>query len=240
MLLAAAAGAAGAAEVAAEAPVGDILSLPVAGLIGLAVGLFASMPTGPLNFLVIRRGFEGRRYAGLATAVGGTIIDTIFCGLCLFGLPEILGRYIDDQTVRAFMAAIIMAYGAYFIWRGPGNLAKPGRRKPQDYFHIQNAFLNGLTITIFNPGLLGSWVVMTAVLLTHRVVDSAASKFLFCAGSFVGTLIWLGALLFTVARYRRYIRQQWVGFLMRAFGVMMVGMGLAVVLKPLYDRLRGG
>lgn len=222
---------------------GPRLPLPVVGLVGLAFGFFASTPTGPLNFMVIRRGLEGRRYAGAATAVGGTIVDTLFCAGALFGLQAILGKHTrisQNHLARFLMAAVIAGYGVYFIVWGVRNIDRPGPRKPQTYLHIQSAFLSGFLVTLFNPGLVACWFAISMALHAHHVVDATAvSRQVFAAGSFVGTLAWLLTLLLVVARYRRYVRLVWAKTAMRIFGAAMIAMGLWFVIRPLLAA-RGG
>ena len=79
---------------------------------GLMIGILISAPMGPIGVLVIQRTLNRGRRKGLATGLGASLSDIIYCLLTAFGLSFITGFISTHRAILQCIGSIVLVvYG---------------------------------------------------------------------------------------------------------------------------------
>lgn len=188
----------------------------VAGLAGFCIALiFSSIPVGPINLTILnegsRRGFAWAILIGL----GASVMELIYCAIAFTGFSS----FFESRTVKATMEVVSFVFllflGSKFMLAQTVNVptkldaasAKLGERL-NERLHPHSAFMTGFVRVMGNLGILLTWVVLAAYLMSHEayftsrawVADRFAAKAACVAGVALGTNTWFFVLSYGVSR----------------------------------------
>ena len=209
----------------------------VALLLGFVLAFVGSMPVaGPIAAIMVGKGLEGRRRAGLYIAVGAAASESVYACLAFLGLSAALGAYpLLLPVSRVLGCFILVGLGVYFVGRkpgggqarntGPGEPEKPALR----YLAL------GFSVTLFNPTLIVTWTAaVSAAHATGFLRVQALDAFPFAAGVALGIVSWFATLLWLLVRFQKRMRPELLGRVIRWMGVLLilggVGVGIRTVL----------
>ena len=194
---------------------------------GLLLSVVAGLPLGPVSAAVADAGFRGTLRAALLVGVGGALVDAVYCLGALSGL----GVLFDHQPalLNVFMVLgglFLVAYGFCTARRSvtlPEVPAGDGHPVRSD----ARALLRGVVVSVANPALAVSWVLMAGTLLTGVEGPKAWAASL---GVFAGILAWFSVVAFATWRGRLHLgpRVAWIG---RGIGAALIAYGAALVGK---------
>jgi threonine/homoserine/homoserine lactone efflux protein len=191
-------------------------SILVAALAGFFTALLlSSIPVGPINLTIINQGAQrGFKWAVLI-GLGASVMELIYCSLAFTGLSS----FFDDRTVKAamevFSFSFLIVLGGKFLYTQNVNqptaleLASQKLEKRLDEkLHPHSAFMTGFVRVMGNFGVLLTWIVLAAYLMSHAayfssrdwVADRLADKIACIAGVWIGTNTWFFILSFSVSR----------------------------------------
>lgn len=207
----------------------DILYFPA----GLAIGLGAAAPVGPVNLLVIQRTLCRHLGSGLWLGLAAAFGDALFALVAAFGLGAV------ESFVHAHAAPIRIAGGlvmlgfAVFTWRSAPHLngrdkALPGWR----------AGALCLSMTLTNPAtllfFLGAFGAVAFVDIGHGSMSALGHATQVVAGVFCGSMLWWLVVTSVAARLRRRIGDpvlvainHGTAVALALFGAAAIGTGLA-------------
>jgi len=204
-------------------------------LIGIVFGFLGSMPiAGPVAAIVVSRGLEGRKRAGIHLAAGSATAETIYAFMAFWGVTSVLRRFpVLLPASRLLACAILAALGAYFA-SGRAKIRRP-KSEASSPDGARNALL-GFTMTIANPTLIVSWTAAVGVAHSAGIVGVAArNAFPFAAGAGVGIVAWFVLLLGLLGRVRGQANTAALERAVRAMGVVLVliafGIGVRTLVK---------
>ncbi len=199
----------------------------VAFLRGLLLALVAGLPLGPASAAVADAGFRGSLRAALLVGVGGALVDAVYCLGALSGLGVLFDRQPGFLNLFMVLGGLFLVGYGYHTARRAVSVAEcpPDARHPVR--SDARAVLRGVLISVANPALAVSWVLMAGTVLAGITGPStwAAS-----AGVFTGIVLWFGAVAVVAWRGRVALgpRVAWVG---RVIGVGLIAYGAALVGK---------
>jgi len=187
----------------------DTHPLVLAALAGFVCALvFASIPVGPINLTILNEGAQRGFAWAIFIGLGAAVMDTIYCAISFTGLSQ----FFDHGVVKAFMQVMSFVFllflGSKFLLaqtvKVPTKLDNASEKleaRIEQKIHPHSAFATGFLRVLANLGVLVAWVVLSANLMAHDLVDDALAARATCvAGVFTGTSTWFFILSYGVSR----------------------------------------
>jgi threonine/homoserine/homoserine lactone efflux protein len=187
----------------------DTHPLILAALAGFVCALvFASIPVGPINLTILNEGAQRGFAWAIFIGLGAAVMDTTYCAISFTGLSQ----FFDHGFVKAFMQVMSFVFllflGSKFLLaqtvKVPTKLDNASEKleaRIEQKIHPHSAFATGFVRVLANLGVLVAWVVLSANLMAHDLVDDALAARATCvAGVFTGTSTWFFILSYGVSR----------------------------------------
>ena len=179
---------------------------------GIALGVGAAVPIGPVNVEIARRTFRAGFGAGFALGCGAVTVDVTYAILSSLSLRELLTRpaVLWPITIGGIMFLFYLAFlslrGAARDWRADP-LARPAAAPVAG---AGGAYLTGLLMTLLNPMTLGFWFLAVPAAVGAITQDPTKDLPMICAGVFIGTIAWVVTFAGTLAWAGRWRRNWWL------------------------------
>jgi len=158
---------------------------------GVALGIGAAAPIGPVNVEIARRTLRHGFAAGFALGCGAVSVDVTYAVLSSLSLQRLLHAPVIHGTITIAGVAFLLylsfdcARGAIRDWR-----ADP-LTEPPTVTSRGGHYLTGLMMTLLNPMTLGFWFLAVPAALGAIVKNPRTELPMICAGVFIGTLAWV-------------------------------------------------
>jgi threonine/homoserine/homoserine lactone efflux protein len=207
-------------------------------LIGIAAGLLASVPVGPVNVFVISQPLKRDFLHGLLAGLTAVTLDVACCFIALAGLFKIKVALPPHAfTYIKAAAAVIILLLARKLLRDARNF-----EIPQDRDKIPSAspkpILGVFLLYLTNPTLYMFWIAVagTATSVLHSRLEGWRAV-AFAASVGIGSLTWYLSLVRFVSRHQHRLKNETfrrilfsLGLLLAAFGIVILGMALSELL----------
>jgi threonine/homoserine/homoserine lactone efflux protein len=167
------------------------LSVLVAALLGLGLGVVTGMPLGVINIAIVDAAALGHRRAAVGLGIGGALADTIHAALAFVGIGQLVTARPDLLRILAFAAAALIVAYAVYAWRAPRVQRELTRPK---------SIATGFLLTLPNPGALTAWVAVAAALWPAATIAEASAL---AAGVGIGSAAWFAFLAYLVGKLPR-------------------------------------
>ena len=156
---------------------------------GVAIGVAAAAPVGPINLLVIQRALCHKQASALILGLGGALGDAVFAAIAAFGLAAV-SLLLDEheQLIRVCGGLVMLAF-AVVIWRAAPHLDKTAQ-------HVSWLRMSVMTfgMTLTNPAtlffFLGSFGAIGFTAIGHDTPRHLVNSGLVVAGVFAGSMLW--------------------------------------------------
>ena len=203
---------------------------------GVALGLGAAVPIGPVNVQIARRTLRGGFWQGFALGCGAVTADVTYAALTSLGLRRAFAVPAVEWTVRVGGVALLGYLGMLCLrgereaWRG--DLISAGEPAAGRGAH-RSAYLTGLAMTLFNPMTLAFWFVAVPALVGSVAENVAHELPLVGAGVFIGTLAWVVCFSSALALAGRFRRNWWLAAADAAGGATLLVFAAAALLSSI-------
>lgn len=195
---------------------------------GVAIGIAAAAPVGPINLLVIQRALCGERGAALLLGLGGALGDAVFAGVAAFGLAAVTHMLDLHEGLIRIVGGLVMLAFAVVIWRAAPHL---GAVRARGSGPRMAAAVFGMTLT--NPAtlffFLGSFGAVRFVEIGHDTPLHVLNAGLVVAGVFLGSMLWWVMVSGGAARLRGRITDAYLVVLNHATAVVLALFGVVAV-----------
>jgi threonine/homoserine/homoserine lactone efflux protein len=199
-------------------------------LIGMAIGLAAAAPLGPINFMVVRNVLRGGLGAGLAAGLGSVIGDGLLAAIAAFGIRAIqdfvAGHAVALQIVGGLLMTAI-GFSTAFTKVDEASLMAAPVSGATAMRHTATT----LALTLTNPATLAGMLAMFAgvspVLKLGHDFDRALAAVI---GVMLGSLIWWLLLSGLTATLRTRLSAAMLARINRWSGILIAGFGIALLL----------
>src|SRR5436190_16583230 len=206
---------------------------------GIALGLGAAVPIGPVNVQIARRTLKGGFWQGFALGCGAVTADVTYAALTSLGLGRALSVPVVEWAIRVGGVALLTYLGMLCLrgereaWRSDpiGDGKAPARGTHG------SAYLTGLAMTLFNPMTLAFWFVAVPALVGSVAENVARELPLVGAGVFIGTLAWVVCFSSALALAGRYRRNWWLAAADAAGGATLLVFAAAALLSSIRSLL---
>jgi threonine/homoserine/homoserine lactone efflux protein len=236
----------------------DIEAQPIllAGLAGFCSALiFSSVPVGPINLTILnegsRRGFRWAMFIGL----GASMMEVIYCSIAFTGFSSFFDHRAVKSAMEVFSFVFLLFLGGKFLTAQSVNVptkldaaSKKIGARLDEKLHPHSAFWTGFVRVMGNLGVLLTWIVLAAYLMSHEayftskywVADRLAAKAACIGGVLLGTNLWFFILSYSVSRGHGKFSTQTLLRMQRISGfcLLTAGLygGLHVILQLTYHR----
>lgn len=190
--------------------------IPLAALAGFVTALlFSSIPVGPVNLTIINEGAQRGFKWALLIGLGASVMEVIYCSVAFAGFSSFFDRHLVEATMKVFTFVFLLFLGAKFLSAKQiapttqlGSKAKLLEGRIEEKLHPHSAFAVGFVRVMGNLGVLATWLVIGAYLMSHEayftdqpwVADSFTAKAACVFGVALGTNTWFCGLSFGMSR----------------------------------------
>ncbi|HZL13522.1 MAG TPA: LysE family transporter [Verrucomicrobiae bacterium] len=216
-------------------------SIFLAGVAGfISALLFSSIPVGPVNLTIInegaRRGFRWAIFIGL----GAATMEVIYCAIAFAGFSS----FFDTHLVKAMMEVVTFVFllflGTKFLTAKKiaattqfGSKAEALEGRIEEKLHPHSAFAIGFVRVMGNVGVLLTWLVIAAYLMSHEtyftdndwVADKFSAKAACVLGVALGTNLWFCLLSFGMSRGHGRFGKETLLRLQHFSGLCLIALG---------------
>ena len=199
-------------------------------LSGVAMGLIAAAPIGPVNLICIRRTFAFGTLNGFASGLGAALGDGVFAAVTGFGLTWIA------QLIHGYATIIELLGGAMMVWFGwraftaPVVPRCPETGVDRSRTRLGRAMLSTFALTVTNPATLLFFGGMFAGLSgLAGGAGSFSDASLVVAGVVGGSALWWLVLTALIGLFHTRIDEKAMRAINRGSGLLVGLFGLAVL-----------
>jgi L-lysine exporter family protein LysE/ArgO len=202
-------------------------------LLGIFVGLLASVPLGPVNVFVVSQALKRDFFHGLLAGLTAATLDASFCFVAMAGFFKIkiaLPPY--SMSVLKVLAAVIILLLSRKLIRDSQTFEIP-RERDKIPSAAPKPILGVLLLYVANPTLYMFWIAVAGTVTGHRLMGSnlvrygtwTAIAFALAVGA--GSLFWYILLVRFVSKRQAKIRPE-------TFRKILFYLGLALVAFAIY------
>jgi L-lysine exporter family protein LysE/ArgO len=196
---------------------------------GLALGLGAAVPIGPVNVEIARRLLRNGFRTGFALGCGAVTVDVAYAVLSSLGLRPVLGRRWLEIPLEIAGVALLAFLGMMSVRSARAAMHHDPLAAPATAGSVHGAYLTGLLMTLLNPLTLAFWFVAVPGAVGSITRDPSHDLPVICAGVFVGTLAWVAFFCTLLTVLGRWRRAWWLAAADLIGGAMLLGFaGLGV------------
>jgi threonine/homoserine/homoserine lactone efflux protein len=200
-------------------------------LSGIAMGLVAAVPIGPVNLICIRRTFAFGSLNGFVSGLGAALGDGVFAAVTGFGLTWIA------QLIQGYSTILELAGGAMMVWFGWHTFTAPPVVRCLDEgadnggTNLARAMVSTFALTITNPATLMFFGGMFAGLGgLAGGAGSFADASLVVAGVIGGSAGWWLVLTTLIGFFHTKIDEKAMRAINRTSGFLVAVFGLVVLI----------
>jgi threonine/homoserine/homoserine lactone efflux protein len=190
---------------------------------GVIIGLFISVPVGPIGMLTMQRTLNKGRSSGIATGLGATTSDLLYTLITLFFLRFVLGFIENYQFIIQIAGSVILIAFGLFIYRSHPAMHKPDEQPSRS---LSRDYFSSLGLTLSNPlilfVLIGLFARFDFVTSQSTFVDLMAALVSILAGA----ALWWTALTCTVSHFRRKLNHSGLRIINRISGSIIIAIAM--------------
>jgi len=199
---------------------------------GLLTGLFVAMAPGVIMVVCIQRVLSKSLKSGFFSAFGAAAGNTLSATFAAFFLGIAL-PFIEEnkELLLVFFGLILIILGINIFIKNPKNqmIKNAGKNKKNAW----NDFFSVFLIAFANPGFFLAYVAFFAFWgIRGEWIDFLHGIWLL-GGVFFGTVIWWILFNFAVNKLRKKFKMQYIIYLNKSSGIVVVALGILAVITSL-------
>ncbi len=198
---------------------------------GLMIGVFASIPVGPIAILCIQRTLNRGRYHGFVTGLGAALSDLAYASLAAFSMSFIINFIHQHQSyIELVGACIIIVFGMVIFKSNPMNKIAVAIEKKESYWRD---FFTSFALTTTNPLMIFLFIGLFArfdFMNKEATLVTAVSGLI---AVFIGASLWWFSLTFCVNLFRSKFNVRGLWLINKIAGTVLVVIAVAGILFSL-------
>jgi len=203
---------------------------------GLLIGFFASIPLGPMGFIVIQKTLIKDFRAGIVSGIGIALGDTFFSLIASVGLNFIYNLISEYRLFFRLLGSIIMfAIGLKIFFT---NVIKQRYESSIGIKKSSIEILKMFMLTILNPLIILVFGAIFAALGIFNKLNSFFDLIFFNVGFCIGGFTWWLLLSFLIFKFRKKIRIRQLWWLNRIMGIIVIVIGIFYLLLSILEVLK--
>ncbi len=205
--------------------------------LGIITGIGISVPIGPANLELVKRGLTQGYRKGFEVGLGTAISDSLLCLLVYMGIvPLILKIGIIQIILYTSGGFILLTIGAYSLFQtysleDPLSIPEKRSEWAQRYENM-NPILLGLTLNSANPMVIGFWIIFISEAIEYgKLGESFPQLFIFATSVFVGSCLWFASLTAFICWGKKYVSKVAFIAISTICNVIMIICGIVIILN---------
>ncbi len=190
---------------------------------GVIIGLFISVPLGPIGMLCVQRTLNRGRKHGIATGLGATMSDLIYTIVALFFVGFVVDFLEEKKIIIQIIGGLIVVFFGIFIYRNnPTRQPIPNQNNNSS---IMSDFFSSFVLTLSNPLIL---LILIALFARFEFLDEETTTFNLVTGIssiLGGAYLWWNTLTFFVGKFRNKLSFSGIKLLNRIIGIIIIAIG---------------
>ena len=191
---------------------------------GILVGLFVSVPMGPIGMLCIQRTLNKGRIHGLLTGLGATTSDLLYTFVSLFFL-SFISDFIEKYkfVIQLSVSAILIIFGFFIFNSHPSVQPKPTENRNSS---LISDYITSFGLTLSNPLVL---LVLIALFAKFEFLTSSSSYIEIALGVsaiLIGASLWWLTLTFIVSKLRNKLTINGIRVINKLTGIIIISIGI--------------
>jgi len=153
---------------------------------GLVLGFIICVPFGPIGLLCVRRTLMDGKVAGIASVLGASVVDALYCAIAGLGVSYISNFLSDERAVlRVAGGLILIAMGIKIFF------THPAEKTPEASGHgLVASFGSSFFLMLTNPLAILVFTATFSALGIGGWQDAYISTGMLVIGVFVGSALW--------------------------------------------------
>lgn len=171
-------------------------------LVGIIIGVLASMPLGPVNILVIQRTVTRSRKEGFFSGLGVALSDTLYASFAAFSVGFIL-QFIKEYDVlfRVSVSVILLLLGLLIFFSKPKENKTTATFGKSDYL---KRFISTFLLTVSNPLIIFLHLTLFTIFGVALNVNNPIESIVVLSGFMLGAITWWFSITEIVSRFRNF------------------------------------
>ncbi len=195
---------------------------------GFLIGLFASIPLGPIGVICIQRTLNKNRLSGFVSGMGAATSDVIFAAVASFSLTIIIAFIEEKREIFQFIGGIIVALlGVKIFYTNPVKQLRRHKRKKNG---LLEDFLSVLLITFTNPLAIFLFIALFASLGVVSEETTWDLSLITLSGVALGASLWWYILTSTVNHFRKQFRLKQLWWVNKISGGVIFILGIVALI----------
>jgi threonine/homoserine/homoserine lactone efflux protein len=194
---------------------------------GILIGLFASIPLGPIGVICIQRTLNKGKLSGFISGLGAATADSIFAGVASFSLTIIIVFIEERREVFQLIGGVVVALlGVKIFYTNPVRQLRRHKRKKSGMFED---FISVLFLTATNPLAIFLFVALFASFGVVSEETTWDHSLITLSGVAAGATLWWYLLTSTVNHFRKQFRLKQLWWVNKISGGVIFLLGLLAI-----------
>jgi len=196
---------------------------------GLILGFIICVPFGPIGLLCVQRTLTDGKVAGVASVLGASVVDAIYCAIAGLGVTYISNFLNSERTVlRLGGGVILIAMGIKIFF------TRPAEKTPEATGHgLLASFGSSFFLMLTNPLAILVFTATFSALGIGGWQDAHLSSGILVIGVFAGSALWAPIFVAGVNLFSPHLTLDQLQLANRIAGIILFGFGVVVCLLAL-------
>lgn len=206
----------------------------VAFIFAFIASFLGSVPPGPSNLAVLHTVLNKDENAGFWMAFGACLVELPYSFLAIVAIQYVSYFESVQYLLEIAAAVILLVAGVYIILsHREEDIDKP---TSVERFNIPS-FWKGVLIALFNPMLVGFWLVASQLGVSMNLVDphDALHKASFVLGTSLGAFALLATVTLSTQTIKNYLNPRLLFYLNKGIGFAFSIIGIVQAVKSYLD-----
>lgn len=191
---------------------------------GIIIGLFISVPLGPIGMLIIQRTLHKGRINGIVTGLGATLSDLIYTVIALFFLSFVLDFIeLHRIIIQTIGSIVVVGFGIFIYKSTPSTQPKI---ESVNNLRVTKDFLSSFILTFSNPLIL---FILIAIFSRLNFLEGKTTIWEDLTGIssiLGGALFWWVILTLLVSKFRYMFNIRRLKYLNQILGILIIILGI--------------
>ena len=196
---------------------------------GLVLGFVICVPFGPIGLLCVRRTLMDGKVAGVASVLGASVVDALYCAVAGLGVTYISNFLSDERTILRWAGGIVLIAMGIKIF-----FTHPSEKTPEAKGHgLLASFGSSFFLMLTNPLAVLVFTATFSALGIGGWKDAYFSTGMLVIGVFVGSALWAPIFVAGTNLFSPHLTLSQLRLANRIAGVILCGFGIVACLLAL-------
>jgi threonine/homoserine/homoserine lactone efflux protein len=191
---------------------------------GLVVGLVLCAPFGPIGVLILRRTLVDGRMVGVASVLGASTVDGLYCAIAGFGVTYVSNLLRHEQTALKLAGGLILILVGMRIF-----LSRPSEKTLKQHGQgLLGSYLSTFLLMLANPMPILLFGATFSALGVHGWKGDYGATVSLVGGVLSGSALWAPLLVTLVSRFKTPFNPDQLRLVNWIAGGVIFGFGVVV------------